>query len=269
LHDSTTDPGRKGDAADAVLFLGQLFFWSLQKSCDPFSHQEERNDMKCIPFGRVAVLAFCVTHVVAVSVRSQEQNPKEQGRRGDPVGLRLTGRAEKNGESWQFEVVTEGSDCYYRKEWSGKEERHDVEGERFWQVSLIDGDFGGARSKSWGEFGVRGGAHSGKNGKDRAELARRLWTGTRLTGVAPDKLRTALESDHYVEEFDVPVSHDRFSVPCVIRWTDNTSAMPKKTTTYTVEKVEFRYDRDPQFFKAVKARYFPKDEDGKHTPIPR
>src|SRR5258708_11208686 len=104
-----------------------------------------------------AFLAFCVMNVVAVSVRSQEQNPKEPGRRGEPVGLRLTGRAEKNGQSWQFEVVTEGSDCYYRKEWSGKEDRRDVEGTGFWLVSLIDGDFGGKRSQSWSEFGVRGG----------------------------------------------------------------------------------------------------------------
>src|SRR4051812_45810041 len=113
--------------------------------------------MKCIPFGRFAALAFCVMYVVAVSVRSQEQNPKEQGRRGDPVGFRLTGRAEKDGQSWQFEVVTEGSDCYYRKEWSGREEPRNVDGTGFLLVSLVDGDFGGKMSKSWSALGVRGG----------------------------------------------------------------------------------------------------------------
>ncbi len=225
--------------------------------------------MKRIPFGSLALLVFCVMNVVAVSVGSQEQPPKEQRKDGTPVGLRLTGRAEKSGQSWQFEIVTEGYDYYYRKEWAGEEEHRKPADTGFWRISLIVGDFGGAMSKSWGESGARGGGNYGDNGKDQAELARRLWTGNRFTGVTRDKLRAELGSDHYVEEFRVPVSHDRFSVPSVIRWTDNTSAVPEKTTTYTVEKVEFRYHRNTQFFKAAKARYFPKEEEGAKVHFPR
>lgn len=205
----------------------------------------------------------------AVRVNSQGENPKEPERILAPVGLRLTGRAEKNGPSYRFEIVTEGYDCYYRKEWAGEQEQRKPEGTGFWRVSLIVDDFGGAMGKSWGEYGGRGGGNYGENGKDQAEVARRLWTGDRFTGVTRDKLRAELESGHYIEEFRVPVSRDRFSVPCVIRWTDNTSAMPKNTTTYTVEKVEFRYQRNTQFFKAAKALYFPKEEEGAKSQLPR
>jgi hypothetical protein len=185
--------------------------------------------------------------------------PKSQ--RGKPVGLRLTGRAEISGKSHPFEIVMEGSDRYYRKEWAGEQENIKTGDAGFWMVQLILGDFGGAKSLSWGEFGSRGGGSYGENGKTEAAVARRLWTGDEFTGVPRGNLRAEIQHDHYREEFREPVSLDHFPLPCVILWTNNTSSMPQKTTTYTVEKIEFRYQRDATFFAAAKAKYFAKEDE--------
>ena len=40
----------------------------------------------------------------------------------------------------------------------------------------------------------------------------------------------------------------------MILWTDISSSSPQKTTTYTVEKIEFRYQRDLKFFEEEAAR---------------
>jgi hypothetical protein len=87
----------------------------------------------------------------------------------------------------------EGFDRYYRKEWAGEQEKGKAEARGFWMVQLVLGDFGGAKSLSWGEFGSRGGGNYGENGKTEAAVARRLWTGDEFTGVPGGNLRAKLE----------------------------------------------------------------------------
>ncbi|MGA2255508.1 MAG: hypothetical protein ABSG53_12655, partial [Thermoguttaceae bacterium] len=111
---------------------------------------------------------------------SEKQLPESERGKRDPVGLRLTGRVEIYGKSHQFEIVMEDFDRYYRKEWAGEKEKGKAEGTGFWIVSLVLGDFGGAKSLSWGKFGSRGGGNYGENGKTEAEVARRLWTGDKF-----------------------------------------------------------------------------------------
>jgi hypothetical protein len=82
-------------------------------------------------------------------------------------------------------------------------------------------------------------------------------------------LRAEIQYGHYLEEFRKPISLDHFPLPCTILWTNNTSSMPQKTTTYTVEKVEFRYKRDAMFFEAAKAKYFPKENVCTKSKLPR
>ncbi len=193
-----------------------------------------------------------------LSLSEKQLRESEQGK-GKPVGLRLAGRAEIGGKSHQFEIVMEGFDRYYRKEWAGEQEEGKAQAAGFWMVQLVLGDFGGGKSQSWGEFGSRGGGNYGENGKTEAAVARRLWTGDEFMGVPRGNLRAEIQYGHYLEEFREPVSRDHFPLPCVILWTNNTSSMPQKTTTYTIEKIEFRYKRDATFFEAAKAKYFPKE----------
>jgi hypothetical protein len=75
-----------------------------------------------------------------------------------------------SGKSHPFEIVMEGFDRYYRKEWSGKQEKIKAEDAGFWMVQLVVGDFGGGKSLSWREFGSRGGGNYGEIG----ECARRF-----------------------------------------------------------------------------------------------
>ncbi|MGD1086115.1 MAG: hypothetical protein ABSA47_15375 [Verrucomicrobiota bacterium] len=97
--------------------------------------------------------------------------------------------------------------------------------------------------------------------KDRAYVARRLWQGGKFRGVAADELRELVEYGHYTEEFLAPVSREHFPIPCVIKWTEGTS----RITTYTIEKVEFIYHRDPQFFADARKKYWDYQD---HHPAP-
>jgi hypothetical protein len=177
----------------------------------------------------------------------------------NPMSLRLEGHGEIGTNIFQFEIVMDGFDRYYRKEWAG--EPVVSEGVGFFDVHLIVGEFGGTTHKSWGNDGARGGGDYGEAvGKNMGELARRLWSGDKFIGVSHGNLRAEIEDGHYVEEFHEPISPNQFPLPSVILWTDNTSPMPQKTTTYIIEKVEFSYKHDPKFFQAAKTKYFPKTE---------
>jgi|ERR1700722_783943 len=185
--------------------------------------------------------------------------------RDNPTGVRLTGRASKANQSWQFEIVMEGFQLYYRKEWSGEQDRSRPRSQGFFSVDLVIDDFDSKTGDTWGDFGSKGGGGTGTSGKGTAEVARRLWQGNRFRGVAADELRELVEYGHDTEEFLAPVSRKNFRVPCAIKWTDNTSSMPNKTTVYTVEKVRFTYRRDPEFFAEARKKYFP---DANRGPVP-
>ena len=105
-----------------------------------------------------------------LSLSEKQLRESAQGK-SEPVGLRLTGRAEIYGKSHPFEIVMEGFDRYYHKEWAGEQETAKAESTGFWIVELVLGDFGGAKSLSWGEFGSRGGGRYGENGKTEAKVA--------------------------------------------------------------------------------------------------
>jgi len=185
-----------------------------------------------------------------------------------PVGFRLTGHASMDNRIWQFEIVMEGYDLYYRKEWSGDQDPAKPGSEGYYIVALAMTDFGGEIGRSWSMLdGGRGGGHSSENGRDMAEVARRLWQGDKFRGVATDELREMLEAGHDTEEFGTPISQDNFPIPTVIKWTDNTSSMPNKTTIYTVENVEFTYLPNPQFFADARKKYFSEMEQ--RSPLPK
>ena len=169
------------------------------------------------------------------------------------VGIRLTGHAEgESGRTWQFEIVMEGHDLYYKKEWGGvaydPEGPHEAEG--FYERMLFVDDFYKCDGQSWGFFGSRGGSVSGQGAKSRAAAARRLWNGATFTGITEDKLIASLESHHFEEKFSDAISPVDFPAPCKITWADKTS--PAHTTTYSVEYVEFKHESNRQFFEDAK-----------------
>lgn len=168
----------------------------------------------------------------------------------EPVGLRLSGHAKKYGKTFQFEIVMEGFDRYYRKEWSGDQKERETPG--FVTVEVIVGEFAFTMGRSWSDRGERGGG-SGQDGKYAGAVARRLWDGERFTGVSSSSLRAEVEHGHFIEQFCKPISRDKFPAPCVVEWTDPHSGMLEKTTTYTVEKAEFIYESNAKFFDAAKA----------------
>ena len=70
-----------------------------------------------------------------------------------PVGVRLTGRAESDGRRFQFEIVMEGFDRYYRKEWAGEQGNRKAYRTGYSQVALVLDDYAGAMGWSWGPMG--------------------------------------------------------------------------------------------------------------------
>jgi hypothetical protein len=153
-----------------------------------------------------------------------------------PVGVRLTGHASWNGggQAWPFEIVMEGFDHYYRKEWQPA------------QTNL------GVALKTASPVIVALAIDDFYDSKDRAYVARRLWQGDKFRGVASDELREVVENGHYTEEFLAPVSREHFPKPCVIKWAE----LPSLIITYTIENVEFTYQRNPQFFADARKEYW-------------
>lgn len=192
-------------------------------------------------------VALCAVFV-AVAVPMLRKKP---ARSKEIVGIRLAGHTENDsGRAWQFEIVMEGHDLYYRKEWGGvapdPEGRFDAEG--FYEKILCVDDFYKCDGESWGSFGGRGGGVSGQGGKNSSAVARRLWNGATFAGITDGKLSDSLEGDHFEEKFSGAISPAHFPVPCNIVWTDKTS-QPAHTTTYSVEYVEFKYQSNRQFFE--------------------
>ncbi len=64
--------------------------------------------------------------------------------------------------------------------------------------------------------------------------ARNEPVGLRLVGRA--EIHGKTQYGHNLKEFRGPIALDHFPIPCAILWSDNSSAAPQKTTTYTVEK---------------------------------
>ena len=164
-----------------------------------------------------------------------------------PVGVRLTGHASWNGggQAWPFEIVMEGFDRYYRKEWFPQQTNHIVQ------------------SKTAPKEGVYLAIDDFYDSKDRAYVARRLWQGDKFRGVASDELREVVEYGHYTEEFLAPVSRKRFPKPCVIKWAE----LPSRIITYTIENVEFTYQHNPQFFADARKKCWA-DRDNHPAPEP-
>jgi len=175
-----------------------------------------------------SALLFSAALLTTISLA---QSPPEVPTSRQPVGVRLAGHASRGDKIWSFEIVMEGFDLYYSKEWDGQQNPAGLtpSNSGFVEVSLIVGDFDGAMSKSWSQLGSREGGNSGLNGPDIAKIGRRLWSGNTFRGVVPDELREAVEYGHFIEEFSTPVSMNHFITPCVILWTDNSSPMPDKT----------------------------------------
>lgn len=177
-----------------------------------------------------------------------------------PVGVHLTGHASWNNQTRQFEIVMEGYDYYYRKEWSGDQEHIKPDSRGFYIIALAMGDFGGETSLSWNELNSgRGGGNYAKDGKERAFVARRLWRGDTFRGIPPDELRESLEYKRHIEEFLAPVSLEHFPTPCVIKW-KHSAIDGDGYDVYTIEKVEFTYRHDPKFFADARKKYFGKTE---------
>jgi hypothetical protein len=166
----------------------------------------------------------------------------------EPVGVRLTGHASFNGQAWPFEIVMEGYDRYYRIEWHPKPKDNIIQESKSANVPPIQ---------------VVLAIDDLYDSKDRAYVARRLWQGDKFRGVAADELRELVEYGHHAEEFLTPVSLEHFPTPCVIEWTDDFS--PIRTMTYTIEKVEFTYQHNPQFWADARKKYFDFQD---HNPAP-
>jgi hypothetical protein len=152
----------------------------------------------------------------------------------------MTGHVNQHGKDYQFEIVMEGFDRYCRKVWTGDEGKGEA-GYRF--VRLILGEFYAEHSDVWGGLGRRGGGNSSEqDGKQVAEVGRRLWTGDKFTGVSRESLRAGYE------EFSEPISSDHFPLPCVM-------TVPGEAA-YTIEKIDLRYKSESKFFEDVKAKEF-------------
>jgi hypothetical protein len=159
----------------------------------------------------------------------------DQTAASEPVGVRLTGHASWHGQAWPFEIVMDGFDRYYRKETYPQPTKEDMERTRTpsrERVELAIDDF--------------------YDSKDRAYVARRLWQGSKFRGVAADELREMVEYGHYTEEFLTSVSREHFPVPCLIKWMEGS----QRIITYTIEKVEFTNQHNPQFFADARKKYW-------------
>lgn len=156
---------------------------------------------------------------------------------GEAVGMRLTGHASWNGQTWPFEIVMEGYARYYRKE------TYPIPTNRL------------NEAKSFVPFGIWVAIDDAGDSRDRGYVARRLWRGDRFCGVAPDELRDLVEYGHYVEEFTMPISFEHFPIPCAVKWTDSTSA-DHRVTTYTIESVTFTKRHNPKFWKELRKENF-------------
>ena len=120
---------------------------------------------------------------------------------------------------WPFEIMMEGFDRYYRKEWFPQQTNR-IEVLKTAPPDLV--------ALAIDDF---------YDSKDRAYVARRLWQGDKFRGLASDEMREVVEYGHYTEEFLSPVSREHFPNPCVIKWMDG----PSRIITYTIENVEFTY----------------------------
>lgn len=166
----------------------------------------------------------------------------------EPVGVRLTGHVSFDDQTWPFEIVMEGYERYYRIEWYPKPKDDLVPASKSANVPPIR---------------VVLAIDDLYDSKDRGYVARRLWQGDQSRGVAADELRELLEYGHHAEEFLTPVSLEQFPIPCVIKWTDSFS--PIRTMTYTIEKVEFIHQHNPQFWADARKKYFDFED---HHPAP-
>lgn len=153
------------------------------------------------------------------------------------VGVRLTGHASWNGQSWPFEIVMEGYDRYYRKETYPKPTNNILQ------------------SKSFTAVGIWCAVDDAGDSKDRGYVARRLWRGDRFCGIVRDELRDLVEYGHYTEAFTTTIALDHFPIPCVLKWTDNTAA-DHRVITYTIETVTFTNRSDPQFWMELRRKNF-------------
>jgi hypothetical protein len=160
-----------------------------------------------------------------------------------PSGLRLKGTCSRKGYGdWQFEITMYNQGrYYYRKEWDGDKEWES------WDITLIVDDFWGAYGESWGMSGGRGGGRADNYGRVAPEVYRRLWS-------SPGRL--CHEGAHHVEEFEQSAGCRGLNIPKVVRWTDKTSAMPEKTTVYTVRQIEPLDRFDAKFFQRTLKRHF-------------
>lgn len=178
------------------------------------------------------------------------------------VGLHLTGHASNGQQTWQFEIVMQGHDHYFRKEWDGKQDNPSMENQDqgFWRVEMAQDDFGGKMSQAWdftGNGGSKGGgSYNETGGKSMGMVARRLWQDDKFRGVKPDELREAVEDGHILEEFSAPILPGGFPVPLTIRW---------GTTIYTVETAEFTAQANPAFFDAMRKQYFTTENDSREV----
>jgi hypothetical protein len=167
--------------------------------------------------------------------------------RGAVVGLKISGHT----KAGQFEIVMNGAQNYFCKEWAGQPEHADG----FCNVTLIVGRFHGVSNDSWTEMGPEkvGGTY-GNDGTIAVAPGRRLWEGDKLIGADPQHLIAQLQKNRYTEEFRDLRDSGGIAIPGVIIWTDNVG---NSAIAYTIEKIEPLDKTDEAVFKQAKTQYFP------------
>lgn len=175
-----------------------------------------------------------------------------------PKAIRLRGQSEsKRGDrtsgTQQFEILLEGPDQYYRREWRGEKGKGDWY--TYEQIILPDFESQGGEAFTF-PYGTRGGYNSSYvNHRLMPAVARRIWPEAGRIGVGEDQL--LYKGERYSEEFHDLKATEGIPFPNRIVWRDYDLNVPGLVTTYTIEDVELLSESQKPLFESVRNRIAP------------